>query len=97
MKIVTQRLLKNFYVIVSGVFLLWMLFFDSNDLLSIYALRSNVSDLDDQKEYYIEKIEEVKYEREELFSNPEKLEKFARERYLMKKEGEDLYIVRTDQ
>ena len=96
MKIVTKNLLGNLYFLVTVVFFLWMLFFDSNDLVSIYALRSNVSDLEAQKEYYIEKIEEVKHEREELFSNPEQLEKFARERYLMKKANEDLYIIQEN-
>ena len=49
--------------------------------------------LEDERAYYLEKIAEVKEEREELFSNPDLLEKFAREQYLMKKPTEDLYII----
>lgn len=87
------RFTKNFYFIFGFFFLVWMLFFDSNDLLSQFKLSSKLNDLEHQKEYYQHKINEVKAEREELFSNQDMLEKFAREKYLMKKEHEDLYIV----
>ncbi len=49
--------------------------------------------LEEDKEYYTEKIEEVKKEREALIGNKQKLEKFARENYLMKKPSEDVYIL----
>jgi cell division protein FtsB len=49
--------------------------------------------LEDQKEYYKQKKVQIQQERTALFSNPELLEKFAREKYLMKKPTEDLYVV----
>ena len=70
-----------------------MLFFDSNDLVTQYKLSKKLSDLENAKAYYEEKIEEVKKDREELLSNKELLEKFARENYLMKKKTEDLYVI----
>lgn len=84
---------RNYYFLFVMGFLLWMLFFDSNDLYSQYKLRAKLRDLEDQKEYYLEKIEEVKKDRQELFSNNELLEKFAREKYLMKKSTEDIYVI----
>ncbi len=77
-----------------GAFLLiWLTFFDSNDLYSQYKLARKLDNINADKAYYLEKIEEVKEDREELLSNPDLLEKFAREKYLMKKPTEDLYIV----
>ena len=70
-----------------------MLFFDSEDLITQYQLRRKLKKLEEEKVYYLEKIEEVKKDREELMSNEELLEKFAREKYYMKKPTEDLYIV----
>ena len=70
-----------------------MLFFDANDFISQYRLKSKLKNLKDQKQYYIKKIEEVKKDREELLNNPELLEKFAREKYLMKKKGEDVFVI----
>jgi len=70
-----------------------MSFFDSNDFFTQYKLSSKSNNLKSQREYYIERIEEVRKDREELLSNPELLEKFARENYLMKKPTEDIYII----
>jgi cell division protein FtsB len=49
--------------------------------------------LENEKEYYEEKIKEVEKDHNELFGDRASLEKFAREKYLMKKETEDIYIV----
>jgi cell division protein DivIC len=84
---------KSFYFIVGAVFLVWMLFFDANYFYNQIKITGNKNDLIDEKEYYLEKIEEVKKERTELMSNERLLEKFAREKYLMKKPSEDIYIV----
>lgn len=78
---------------VGTFFLIWLTFFDSNDLYSQYNLVQKVNMLNEDKEYYVERIQEVKEDREELLSNPDLLEKFAREKYLMKKQSEDLYVV----
>ena len=78
---------------VGAFFLIWLTFFDSNDLYSQYKLARKINSLNADKAYYIEKIDEVKKDREELLSNPDLLEKFAREKYLMKKQSEDLYVV----
>ncbi len=87
------KIFKNFYVIAGAVFLIWMLFLDNNDLISQLRLSSKYNDLLDQKVYYQKKIEEVEVDRAGLLSDDELLEKFARERYLMKKEEEDLFII----
>lgn len=84
---------KNFYFISSVIFLVWMFFFDSNDLVTQYNLSSKLNELQNEKTYFEEKILEVKKDREELLSNRELLEKFARENYFMKKKTEDLYII----
>ena len=87
---------RNFYFLFGLFFFIWMLFIDSNDFYTQYKLNQKRKNLEDQKEYYLEKIDEVKSEREELFSNNRKLEKFAREKYLMKKESEDLFIIQEE-
>ena len=84
---------RNFYVITGLIFLMWMVFLDSNDFLSRFKLSSKLRSLENEKEYYEEKIKEVEKDREELFGDRESLEKFAREKYLMKKENEDVFII----
>lgn len=87
---------RNFYVIASLIFLLWMLFFDANDFITQYQMQAKVQQLEEEKQFYSEKIKEVQQNRRELLSNPELLEKFAREKYLMKKPTEDVFVIIED-
>lgn len=59
-------------------------------------MSAKVRSLQNEKEFYEEKIDEVMKDREELMTNKELLEKFAREKYLMKKEAEDIFIVQEE-
>lgn len=87
------RVFRNFYFVAFVIFFGWMLLLDSNNLVARYQLRSKLNALEDEKEYYQEKIREVRKDRSELFGDRESIEKFAREKYLMKKESEDIYII----
>lgn len=87
------RIFRNKYTLTLFVFFIWMLFFDNNNLIdqvsNIYQLRQLKKD----KEYYLEKIKDDKRKLNELQTNNENLEKFAREQYLMKKDSEDVFIL----
>ncbi|SDL81897.1 Cell division protein FtsB [Catalinimonas alkaloidigena] len=87
------RFLRSFYFIASLLFVIWMVFFDRNDLISQLELRSKLTELEDQKAYYLERIKEVEKDHNELMSDSDLLEKFAREKYFMKRPNEDVYIV----
>lgn len=84
---------KNFYFLFAFFFLIWMLFIDANDIITQIKLKRQLETLEDEKAYYLQKIKEVKKDREELLSNDALLEKFAREKYFMKKETEDLFVI----
>lgn len=85
--------IKNIYFALFAFFILWMLFFDTNNIFYQFKLSKKVKDLEDQKEYYKEEIKEVEVLKDELFSTDEKKEKFAREKYYMKKDNEDVFII----
>lgn len=87
---------RNFYVVGIVFFLVWMTFLDQNDFVSRFRLTSKLRSLENEKEYYQEKIKEVEKDRNYLFGDRESIEKFAREKYLMKKETEDIFIVVED-
>jgi cell division protein DivIC len=78
------------------LFLVWMTFLDSNDLVTRFRMASKLGDLEDEKEYYTQKIIEVEKDRNELMTNKVLLEKFAREKYLMRKETEDVFVIVED-
>ena len=84
---------RNFYFLTGFFFLVWMIALDSNNFVTRYQLSSKLGTLENERDYYEEKIKEVEKDRDELFGDRESLEKFAREKYLMKKETEDIFIV----
>lgn len=92
MKVVSQ-IFKSKYLIAGLFFLIWMLFFDRNDLASQLEYRANVGKLKAEKEFYIKEINQVQKDLTELTTDQQKLEKFAREKYLMKKDNEDVFVV----
>ena len=88
---------KNKYAICIIAFAVWMLFFDRNDFISQYSYRQDLKKLETDKDYYKQQIEQNKTDTKELMSDPKHLEKFARERYLMKKDNEDIFLIVYDQ
>ncbi|GAC1301307.1 MAG: septum formation initiator family protein [Mucilaginibacter sp.] len=86
-------LVKNKFFLVSLAFLVWMIFFDKNDLFSQYQYHQQVSKLKLERDFYQKETAKVAKDLDELTSNPQKLEKFAREKYLMKKANEDVFVI----
>jgi cell division protein FtsB len=86
-------LVKNKFFLASTAFIVWMLFFDKNDVNSQFEYRSQVNKLEAEKDFYTKEIKTAESDLQELTTNPEKLEKFARERYFMKKDNEDVFII----
>lgn len=84
---------KSFYVLSTLFFVVWLAFVDSNDLFLQSQLSSKKAELEEARQFYQDKILEVKNDQAALNNNPDLLEKMAREKYLMKKSNEDLYIV----
>jgi len=85
--------LRNKFFLTSVVFILWMLIFDSSNWIETFATRRRIKKLEEEKVYYLNKIEDDKKKIKELRTNAENLEKFAREQYLMKRPDEEIFIV----
>ncbi|QGY45406.1 septum formation initiator family protein [Maribellus comscasis] len=87
------KIISNKYFIASVIFLIWIVFFDENSIVSHQKNKRRLNELTEQKEYYIERIASDKQKLEDLNAGKEELEKFAREQYLMSKPDEDVFIV----
>lgn len=85
--------LKNKYLIAIIVFAAIMLFFDKNDVFVQSARKQQLRELEESRQYYSDRIDSERKELEGLRSNPATVEKYAREKYLMKRDNEDLFIV----
>ena len=86
------RLFRNAYILVLTIFVVWMVFFDTNSLMIHWELRKEVQKLERQKEFLETEIEKDQEILKKL-SKPEELEKYARENYYMKKENEEIFLI----
>ncbi len=75
------------------IFLIWVTFIDKNNLISQYQDRQVLYELDKEKRYYQSEIEATQGKLNELKTDSRSIEKFAREKYLMKKENEEIWLV----
>jgi cell division protein DivIC len=91
------QFLRNKYFLTITIFIVWITLLDTNNLIDRYRQMSELRKLRQESEYYQKKIEEEKSKLNELKTDNDNLEKFAREQYKMKKKDEDLYIVLTPQ
>lgn len=88
-----MRLIKNKYFISVLVFIGWMLFFDQNNFGNRYKLTSNLNNLKKQKAYYMSEIEQNQIMTHRLNHDTAFIEQFAREKYLLKRDNEDIYVI----
>ncbi len=91
MKLVDQ-IIQYKYSITIGVFTVWMLFFDGNSALFMYKQYNELKDLKLQEEFLSEEIAQMNIQKKKLFSDDDKLEKYAREQFFFKKDDEDVFV-----
>jgi len=82
----------NRYMFTFLGFLVWLTFFDKHDFILQHSYRNKLGDLKHEREYYMQQIEKNKADMKELFTNNKNLEKFAREKYYMKRDNEDVFV-----
>jgi len=86
------KIVSNKYLLISLLFCVWMLFLDNYSYMDQRQLNKQMNELQDNKKYYQEEIRKDK-ENIKLLKSQDQVEKYAREKYYMKKENEDIYIV----
>ncbi len=85
--------LKNKYILTFLGALIWLSFFDRNDFITTYSYHQKLESLRKEKQYYESEIKQSTADLNNLMTNSRTLEKYARERYLMKKDNEDLFVI----
>ena len=95
MKLLTRipAWLRNKYFIAFAAFCVVILFLDKNDIFTQLERRRELHKLVKSRDYYNTQISTERKELEALKSNPATLERYAREKYLMKRDNEDLFLV----
>ncbi len=89
------RTLNNKYLIAGIFFVVWMMFFDPKDWGLIINRKEKLNELEKSEKTLQKQIADSKAELHLLKTSAETIEKYAREKYMMKKDNEDLFIVKT--
>ncbi len=85
---------KNGFYVYSSLFLVvWLIFFDAADVITQFKLWRKLKGYEAQIEYYDQELAKVKNQEKYLLNDMDALEKFGREKYLMKKEGETVFVI----
>lgn len=90
------RFFGNRYVLVSVFFIVWILFLDNYSYLEHRLLDKDIQELEENKQYYIQEIKKDSTAIKQL-NDPDQTEKYAREKYYMKRENEDIYIIEFEE
>jgi cell division protein DivIC len=85
--------LKNKFLLAGVGFLVLMFFFDSKDFAFTYGQVKKLKNLQQSELHLTKQIDDTRKELDLLKTNAQTIEKYAREKYLMKKDNEDLFIV----
>lgn len=91
-----KPLISNKFFLATLAFVIYITIFDQNSLIDRYRLSRRISQLEKQKQHYLDEIEQNNRKMEELQSSTDNLEKFAREEYLMKKKEEVIFVVEEE-
>lgn len=90
----TKRIFLNKYFLVGAAFLIWMLYFDQNSIWRHIQINKELEVLHEEENYYQKKIESEGAQLFRLKKDPKEVEKIAREKYLMKKKNEDIFLIK---
>ena len=86
------KFISNKYIWVLLFFSTWMIFLDNYSYFDHHILDKQIEELQDNKKYYQDEIKKDQLNIKQL-KNPEQIEKYAREKYYMKKDSEDIYLI----
>ncbi len=92
-----KKYINNRYFYAGLLFIVWMVFFDQENIVEQLKLSKNLDELEDQKEFYLEEIKNNSEAIYVLETDTVLLEKYAREKYYMKKDGEDVFVLVPDE
>jgi cell division protein FtsB len=85
--------IKNKYLITTIALIVWIGFFDKNDVRTQIEFKKEVKRLEEERKYYANEIRSITSDLRELNTNPKTLEKFAREKYYMKRDNEEIFVL----
>lgn len=91
------KILKNKYVAATLIFLVFFLFLGENNVRVVHRLKRELNDLNKEARLIEKDIQQDSLEAVSLFGSKEALEAYGREHYYMKRDNEDIYIIKEEE
>jgi cell division protein FtsB len=88
---------KNRYALTVFALVIWMIFFDSRDVFMMYKLKKELNTIRQEKEYFEKEIEVTRADLDNLLNDNDKIERYAREKYLMKNANEEIFVISVEE
>jgi cell division protein FtsB len=88
---------KNRYSLTVFALVIWMIFFDSRDVFMMYKLKKELNTIRQEKEYFEKEIEVTRADLDNLLNDNDKIERYAREKYLMKNANEEIFVISVEE
>ena len=85
--------LNNKFILTFLGFFIWLSFFDRNDFITTWSYHNKLESLKNEKAYYESEVIRYTEDLSNLMTNSANLEKYAREKYFMKKDNEDIFVI----
>ncbi|MBX2952928.1 MAG: septum formation initiator family protein [Leadbetterella sp.] len=83
----------RFYVISTAVLLGWLAFFDRSNLIKQGEMQLQLNQVEDDIAYYEDELQKVREEEKDVLGSKASMEKYAREKYFLKREGETVFVL----
>jgi|SRR5690606_2761733 len=90
------KYVANWMTVITIFFVVWLIFFDTYSLLDHRHINKEIKKLEENKAYYLEQIHQDEKQSKKL-DRMEEVERYAREKYFMKRDSEDIYIIEIDE
>ena len=88
-------LLKNKFFIVTIVFVIWVVFFAQYDIICLRNQQAELKEMNEKINYLEKEVDRLRIEKESLKNDPKTVEKYAREKYFMKADNADVFMLDT--
>ncbi len=87
------RIIRNKYFIVSVLAIAWLVFFDGHNIASQFSRKKEIKELEEKQSFYEKEIKQDKEMLEKIQNDTNFMQKYGREKYLMKKDNEDVFLI----
>ncbi len=87
---------KNKFLFITVIFVVWVFFFAQYDVMSLRKQKAELKEMKEKIDYLEKEVARLQIEKNALKTDASTVEKYAREKYFMKSDNEDVFMLDTN-